>query len=179
MGINLVASTTIESWNTDGSIVADATGQIASSVRGLKSTAKFNCRYAAKTCVAVIRSMAMISNKVTGKTTPWLVVLLTVVTTSIGMMGFAAVFPLLNLWVRDLGISCAEGGLLSGFWYLPDMLVALSSGWLFERVFGDDRVLRSWSHLHSAVHPPKFGRPIANGRYCNFVGGIKITKVNE
>ena len=67
------------------------------------------------------------------KTTPWFVVLLTVVTTAIGMMGFASVFPLLNLWVRDLGISHTQGGLLSGFWYLPGMLVALPSGWLFDR----------------------------------------------
>jgi len=78
------------------------------------------------------------------KTMPWFVVLLTVATTAIGMMGFASVFPLLNLWVRDLGISHTQGGLLSGFWYLPGMLVALPSGWLFDRYPARRILLLCW-----------------------------------
>ena len=49
------------------------------------------------------------------------------------MMGFGSVFPLLNLWIRDLGISRAEGGLLSGLWYLPGLLISLPAGWAFDR----------------------------------------------
>lgn len=63
----------------------------------------------------------------------WLVLGLTLLTTSVGMMGFAAPFPLLNLWVRDLAISRAQGGLLSGFWYLPGILISLPVGWAFDR----------------------------------------------
>jgi MFS family permease len=63
----------------------------------------------------------------------WFIVFLIVVVTAVGMMGFGAVFPLLNLWVRDLGISHTQGGLLSGLWYLPGILVALPAGWLFDR----------------------------------------------
>lgn len=63
----------------------------------------------------------------------WLVLALVIAATTIGMMGFAAVFPLLNLWIRDLGISRAEGGLLSGLWYLPGIVIALPAGWAFDR----------------------------------------------
>lgn len=63
----------------------------------------------------------------------WGVLALTILVTTIGMMGFAAVFPLLSLWIRDLGISRAAGGLLSGLWYLPGVLVALPAGFAFDR----------------------------------------------
>jgi MFS family permease len=49
------------------------------------------------------------------------------------MVGFGAVFPLLNLWIRDLGISHTQAGLLSGFWYLPGVIISLPAGWLFDR----------------------------------------------
>ena len=63
----------------------------------------------------------------------WGVLTLTIAITAIGMMGFAAVFPLLNLWIKDLGITRAQGGLLSGLWYLPGIVVALPAGWAFDR----------------------------------------------
>ena len=63
----------------------------------------------------------------------WYVLALTLVTTTVGMMGFGAVFPLLNLWVRDLGISHTQAGLLSGLWYLPGILISLPVGWAFDR----------------------------------------------
>jgi MFS family permease len=53
--------------------------------------------------------------------------------TTIGMMGFAAPFPLLPVWIKELGISRAEGGLLNGLWYLPGIAVALPAGWAFDR----------------------------------------------
>jgi MFS family permease len=65
--------------------------------------------------------------------TRWVVLAVTIAATTVGMMGFAAVFPLLNLWIRDLGITRAQGGLLSGFWYLPGIVVALPAGWAFDR----------------------------------------------
>jgi MFS family permease len=63
----------------------------------------------------------------------WVVLVVTLVITTIGIMDFAAVFPLLNLWIRDLEISRAQGGLLSGLWYLPGILIALPAGWAFDR----------------------------------------------
>ncbi len=63
----------------------------------------------------------------------WAALGLTLVTTTVGMMGFAAVFPLLTLWIQDFGISRAQGGLLSGLWYLPGILVSLPAGWIFDR----------------------------------------------
>ena len=49
-------------------------------------------------------------------------------------MIFAAPFSLLNLWVRDLGISRTQGGALAGLWYLLSVCVSLPSGWLADRV---------------------------------------------
>lgn len=39
----------------------------------------------------------------------WVALGLTLLTTTVGMMGFAAVFPLLSLWIQDFGISRAQG----------------------------------------------------------------------
>lgn len=61
------------------------------------------------------------------------VVTVACLTTAIGFMGWSSAFPLLNLWVRDLGISRAQGGLLTGLFYLPGILVALPGSWLFSR----------------------------------------------
>jgi MFS family permease len=65
--------------------------------------------------------------------TRWVVLGLALVTTTVGMMGFAATFPLLSLWVADLGITRAQGGLLAGLWYLPGVLISLPAGWAFDR----------------------------------------------
>ncbi|MFN0180581.1 MAG: CynX/NimT family MFS transporter [Gemmatimonadales bacterium] len=63
----------------------------------------------------------------------WVVLGLVLLTTTVGMMGFAANFPLLNLWIQDLGISRTQGGLLSGLWYLPGVVISLPAGWAFDR----------------------------------------------
>lgn len=63
----------------------------------------------------------------------WVALGLTLLTTTVGMMRFAAVFPLLSLWIQDFGISRAQGGLLSGLWYLPGILISLPAGWIFDR----------------------------------------------
>src|SRR5215469_10346996 len=49
-------------------------------------------------------------------------------------MMFAAPFPLLNLWVRDLGISRTQGGSLTGLWYLVSACASLPAGWLADRI---------------------------------------------
>ena len=49
-------------------------------------------------------------------------------------MMFAAPFPLLTLWVRDLGISGTQAGALTGLWYLVSAGVSLPAGWLADRV---------------------------------------------
>jgi cyanate permease len=49
------------------------------------------------------------------------------------MMIFSAPFPLLNLWVRDLGISRTQAGALTGLWYLVSAGASLPSGWLADR----------------------------------------------
>src|SRR5215472_15674849 len=49
-------------------------------------------------------------------------------------MIFAAPFPLLPLWVRDLGISRTQAGALTGLWYLVSACVSLPAGWLADRV---------------------------------------------
>jgi MFS family permease len=63
-----------------------------------------------------------------------MVLSLVVLTTAGGMMIFSAPFPLLNLWVRDLGISRTQAGALTGLWYLVSAGVSLPSGWLADRV---------------------------------------------
>jgi len=63
----------------------------------------------------------------------WFVLGLVVLTTAGGMMIFSAPFPLLNLWVRDLGISRTEAGALTGLWYLVSAGASLPSGWLADR----------------------------------------------
>jgi cyanate permease len=49
------------------------------------------------------------------------------------MMMFSAPFSLLNLWVRDLGISRTEAGVLTGLWYLVSAGASLPAGWLADR----------------------------------------------
>ena len=64
----------------------------------------------------------------------WLVLGLVLLTTAGGMMIFSAPFPLLTLWVRDLGISRAQAGALTGLWYLVSACASLPAGWLADRV---------------------------------------------
>lgn len=49
-------------------------------------------------------------------------------------MMFSAPFPLLTLWVRDLGISRTQAGALTGLWYLVSACASLPAGWLADRV---------------------------------------------
>ena len=55
-------------------------------------------------------------------------------TTAGGLMIFSAPFPLLPLWVRDLGMSRTQAGALTGLWYLVSACVSLPAGWLADRV---------------------------------------------
>ena len=64
----------------------------------------------------------------------WLVLGLVLLTTAGGLMMFAAPFPLLTLWVRNLGISRTQAGALTGLWYLVSACVSLPAGWLADRV---------------------------------------------
>lgn len=63
----------------------------------------------------------------------WTSTLLVIFSTTVAFTIWAAGFPLLTLWVRDLGISHAQGGLLGGLFYVPAFFVALPSGWLLDR----------------------------------------------
>src|SRR5260370_12075600 len=49
-------------------------------------------------------------------------------------MIFSAPFPLLPLWVRDLGISRTQAGVLEGLLYLVSGCVSLPAGWLADRI---------------------------------------------
>lgn len=67
-------------------------------------------------------------------TNRWVVLVLMIVVTSIGMMSFAAPFALLPVWIKELGLSKADAGLLSGLWYLPGIVIAMPAGWAFDRL---------------------------------------------
>jgi MFS family permease len=77
----------------------------------------------------------------------WVIFALLVAVTAVGLMTWAAVFPLLNLWVKDLGISHTQGGILFALYYIPGMLVALPGGWLFDRFPVRRVLLLSWMFL--------------------------------
>jgi predicted MFS family arabinose efflux permease len=64
----------------------------------------------------------------------WIIVVLVFLTTAVGMMAWSTVFPLLNLFVRDLGITRAQGGFLSGLFYIPGVFVSLPGSWMFSRL---------------------------------------------
>ena len=64
----------------------------------------------------------------------WFVLGLVLLTTAGGMMMFSAPFPLLTLWLRDLGISRTQAGALTGLWYLVSACASLPAGWLADRV---------------------------------------------
>ena len=63
----------------------------------------------------------------------WIVLTMLILATTIGMMSFAAPFALLPVWIRELGLTKTEAGVLSGLWYLPGIVVALPAGWAFDR----------------------------------------------
>ena len=75
----------------------------------------------------------------------WAVLLVVALATTIGMMVFAAPFPLLPVWIQELGLSKAEGGLLNGLWYLPGIAVALPAGWAFDRYPARRVMLACWT----------------------------------
>lgn len=72
----------------------------------------------------------------------WGIVACVFLTTVIGYTTWASAFPLLTLWVRDLGISHAQGGFLFGIYYLSAVLVSVPASWLFLR-FPARRVFQS------------------------------------
>lgn len=63
----------------------------------------------------------------------WAVFVAAVSSTGIGMMIWAAVFPLLNPWTKSLGISRTQGGILMALFYLPGLLITLPGGAIFDR----------------------------------------------
>jgi cyanate permease len=75
----------------------------------------------------------------------WFVLALVPLTTAVAIMIFAAPFPLLNLWIKDLGISRTRAGALTGLWYLAFALVALPSGWLADRFSLRRLLLSLWA----------------------------------
>lgn len=77
-------------------------------------------------------------------TNRWVVLVLMIVVTSIGMMSFAAPFALLPVWIRELGLSKADGGLLSGLWYLPGIFISMPAGWAFDRLQPSRVMLSMW-----------------------------------
>jgi predicted MFS family arabinose efflux permease len=63
------------------------------------------------------------------------------------MMAWSTVFPLLSLFVRDLGISRAQGGLLSGLFYIPGVFVSLPGSWMFNRLPFRRGFFITWSFI--------------------------------
>ncbi|HUG55217.1 MAG TPA: MFS transporter [Vicinamibacteria bacterium] len=64
----------------------------------------------------------------------WTVLAGVLVSTTVGQMAWASVFPLLNPWIADLGMSRADGGLLFGLYYLPGLVVAIPGGRWLDRI---------------------------------------------
>jgi len=81
----------------------------------------------------------------------WLVLGLVLVTTAGGIMMFAAPFPLLPLWVRDLGISRTQAGALTGLWYLISACASLPAGWLADRVRLRSLFLSLWALVVAGI----------------------------
>lgn len=75
----------------------------------------------------------------------WFVLALVLLTTAGALMIFSAPFPLLTLWVRDLGISRTQAGALTGLWYLVSACVSLPAGWLADRVRPRGLFLSLWA----------------------------------
>ena len=75
----------------------------------------------------------------------WFVLGLVLLTTTGGMMMFSAPFPLLTLWVKDLGISRTQAGAMTGLWYLVSACISLPAGWLADRVRLRSLFLSLWA----------------------------------
>lgn len=99
------------------------------------------------------------------------------------MMAWSTVFPLLSLFVRDLGISRAQGGLLSGLFYIPGVFVSLPGSWMFNRLPFRRGFFITWSFIVvgvfiMAVSPDFFvlcvGRLIFSiGMNIHLIGALK------
>ncbi len=99
------------------------------------------------------------------------------------MMAWSTVFPLLSLLVRDLGISRAQGGLLSGLFYIPGVIVSLPGSWMFNRLPFRRAFFITWSFivlgtLIMAVSPVFFvlcvGRLLFSiGMNIHLIGALK------
>jgi len=74
----------------------------------------------------------------------WAIFATAVISTSIGMMIWAAVFPLLNPWTKTLGISHTQGGMLMAVFYLPGLLITLPGGAIFDRYPGRKPYIVAW-----------------------------------
>jgi len=81
----------------------------------------------------------------------WFVLALVLLTTAGGIMMFAAPFPLLTLWVRDLGISRTQAGALTGLWYLVSACASLPAGWLADRVRLRSLFLSLWALVLAGI----------------------------
>ncbi len=99
------------------------------------------------------------------------------------MMAWSTAFPLLSLLVRDLGISRAQGGLLSGLFYIPGVFVSLPGSWMFNRLPFRRGFFITWSFivvgtLIMAVSPVFFvlcvGRLLFSiGMNVHLIGALK------
>jgi MFS family permease len=74
----------------------------------------------------------------------WAIFVTVVISTGIGMMIWAAVFPVLNPWTKTLGISHTQGGVLMAVFYLPGLLLALPGGAIFDRYPGRKPYVAAW-----------------------------------
>jgi cyanate permease len=75
----------------------------------------------------------------------WVVLVVGLATTVIGIMTFAAPFPLQSLWIRDFGISHTRASVFTAVWYLTSTLVAFPAGWLADRVSLRRLLLGLWA----------------------------------
>jgi MFS family permease len=81
----------------------------------------------------------------------WAIFATVVISTSVGMMIWAAVFPLLNPWTKTLGLSHTQGGVLMAVFYLPGLLLALPGGAIFDRYPGRKPYVAAWLLIASGT----------------------------
>lgn len=114
----------------------------------------------------------------------WTIVALVFLTTAVGMMAWSTVFPILNLLVRDLGITRAQGGFLSGLFYIPGVFVSLPGSWMFSRLPPRRAFALTWAFIFAgtlimAVAPGYIvlclGRLLFSvGMNLHLIGALKI-----
>jgi MFS family permease len=78
------------------------------------------------------------------ETQRWAIFATAVISTSIGMMIWASLFPMLNPWIKSLGISRTQGGILMALFYLPGLVITLPGGAIFDRYPGRKPFLIAW-----------------------------------